>query len=235
MTMCGRYSISKTKDEVRVRFSALIEAGGETQRYNVAPTQPAAVITAARPDTVQFFRWGLMPGNAVNMKEIGGRYINARAETVSERYPFARLLATNRCIVPADGFYEWQKKGSAKIPHRFTLADDSLFAFAGLWDAWVDKGTGEIIHSFTIITVAPNPLVEPVHNRMPAILPAGHEKLWLDTSISPAEAIKLLQPYSTELMKSITVSNLVNSPLNDSPEVMEKAEHKIEEQGTLEF
>lgn len=233
--MCGRYSISKGKVELEVRFSASIGVHGETQRYNVAPTQSAAVITAARPGIVQLFRWGLVPGNAVNIKEIGGRYINARAETVSEKYPFARLLATNRCIIPADGFYEWQKKGSVKIPHRFTLIDDSLFAFAGLWDAWIDRATGEIIHSFTIITVIPNDLVKPVHDRMPAILLPENEHLWLDTSISPAEAIKLLHPYPPGLMKSITVSSLVNSPLNDSPEVMEKADHRTEEQGMLDF
>lgn len=233
--MCGRYSISKKKDELQVRFSASIEAGGETQRYNVAPTQPAAVITSLEPAAVKFFRWGIVPSNSPDIKTIGGRYINARAETITEKYPFMRLLATNRCIIPADGFYEWQKKGNTKIPHRFTLKNDSLFAFAGLWDAWVDKSTGEVVNSFTIITVAPNALLGPVHNRMPAILRPEEEKLWLDISIPPSEAIKLLQPYPDDLMKSITVSNLVNSPLNDSPLVMEKEEYKIEEQGTLEF
>ena len=233
--MCGRYSISKKKNELQVRFSATVEAAGETQRYNVAPTQPAAVIIPSEPSSIKLFRWGLVPANAIAIKEIGGRYINARAETLTEKYPFARLLAANRCIIPADGFYEWQKKGNSKIPHRFTLADDSLFALAGLWDEWVDRGTGEIISSFTIITVAPNPLVEPVHNRMPAILRSEDEKRWLDPATPPADAIRLLQPYPAELMNSITVSNLVNSPINDFPAVMEKEEYKIEEQGTLEF
>jgi putative SOS response-associated peptidase YedK len=233
--MCGRYSISKKKGELQVRFSATVEAAGETQRYNVAPTQSAAIITSSEPSSVKFFRWGLIPANAANIKEIGGRYINARAETLTEKYPFARLLATNRCIVPADGFYEWQKKGNSKIPHRFTLKDDSLFAFAGLWDEWIDRGTGEIIHSFTIITVAPNELVEPVHNRMPAILRTEHERLWLDASFPVSDAIELLQTYPAELMKRATVSSLVNSPMNDLPEVLESAQYKTEEQGKLDF
>ena len=231
--MCGRYSISKEKNEIKVRFSASIEADGETQRYNVAPTQPAAVIASSEPSAIKLFRWGLIPGNAPDMAAIGARYINARAETLHEKYPFAKLLASNRCIVPADGFYEWQKKGNTKIPHRFTMKNDSLFAFAGLWDAFVDRSTGEIIYSFTIITVAPNALVEAVHNRMPAILHTEHERLWLDSAIPPAEAMKLLQTYPAELMKSATVSSLVNSPLNDSPLVMKNEEYKIEEQGSL--
>jgi putative SOS response-associated peptidase YedK len=232
--MCGRYSLSKKNDEIRARFSAVIKCDGELQRYNVAPTQPAAVITCDEPDTIKTFRWGLIPGNADDIAT-GTRYLNARAETLLDKYPFAMIVASRRCIVPADGFYEWKKKGNIKIPHRFTLTDESLFAFAGLWESWADRSTGEIIHSFTIITVKPNELVEPIHDRMPAILHAEHEKLWLDTGIPPMEAVKLLQSYPAELMKSETVSNLVNSPLNDSPAVMERAVYNIMEQGTLEF
>lgn len=230
--MCGRYSISKSKDELQVRFSATVQGHDGVQRYNVAPTQLSAVITAQQPSAIQAFRWGLIPYNAADISA-GTRHINARAETIHEKYPFARLLETNRCIVPADGFYEWKKAGKIKIPHRFTLGDDIIFSFAGLWDAWADKSTGEIIYSFTIITVAPNALVLPVHNRMPAILTPEKEKLWLDTSIGASEAIKLLEPYNEGGMKSITVSDLVNSPMNDAPQLLEPVVYKIPEQGTL--
>lgn len=232
--MCGRYSVSKGKDELRVRFSAAVVGDGELQRYNVAPTQLSAVITCGEPSVINVFRWGLLPSNATD-PSAGARLINARAETILEKYPFSKLLDSKRCIVPADGFYEWKKKGNVKIPHRFTLADESLFAFAGLWDAWVDRNTGEIINSFTIITVKPNELVAPVHDRMPAILTIENEKLWLDTGIPPMEAVSLLQPYPAELMKSTTVSNLVNSPFNESPAVLERADYNIAEQGTLDL
>jgi putative SOS response-associated peptidase YedK len=233
-SMCGRYSNSKGKGELQVRFSAAIQADGVLQRYNVAPTQLSAVITSDEPALIKAFRWGIIPGNADD-PSVGARYINARAETLHEKYPFVKLLDTKRCIVPADGFYEWKKRGNVKVPHRFTLKDESLFAFAGLWDGWIDRSTGEIIYSFTIITVSPNELVAPVHDRMPAMLPVEHEKLWLDPNIRGAEAVKLLQTYPGELMTSSTVSNLVNSPLNDSPAVMERAAYNIAEQGTLEF
>jgi putative SOS response-associated peptidase YedK len=233
-SMCGRYSVSKKNDEIRVRFSASIACDGELQRYNVAPTQPSAVITSDEPSLIRMFRWGLVPYNAADLAT-GTRYINGRAETLLEKYPFANLVESKRCIIPADGFYEWKKKGNIKIPHRFTLADEGLFAFAGLWDAWADRSTGEIIHSFTIITVKPNELVAPVHDRMPAILPPDHEKLWLDISIPPAEAVKLLQPYPAELMKSIIVSTLVNSPFNESAAVLQRAEYNIMEQGSLDL
>lgn len=232
--MCGRYSVSKKNDEIKTRFSAVILCDGELQRYNVAPTQLSAVITCDEPNAIKTFRWGLIPANAEDIVT-GTRYINARAETLLEKYPFAMIAASKRCIIPADGFYEWKRKGNIKIPYRFTLSDDSLFAFSGLWDAWADRATGEIIHSFTIITVAPNELVAPVHDRMPAILRPEDERLWLDTSIPSIEAVKLLQTYPAELMKSTTVSNLVNSPLNESPAVMERAEYNIAEQGTLDF
>lgn len=230
--MCGRYSISKSKDELQVRFSATVQGSEGVQRYNVAPTQLSAVITAQQPSSIQAFRWGLIPYNAADIS-VGARYINARAETINEKYPFARLLETNRCTVPADGFYEWKKAGKVKIPHRFTLSDESIFSFAGLWDAWADKSTGEIIHSFTIITVAPNGLVSPVHDRMPAMLSPEKEKLWLDSAIGAAEAIKLLEPFAEDKMRSITVSDLVNSPLNDVPQILDPVVYKIAEQGSL--
>ena len=230
--MCGRYSISKSRDELQVRFSVTIKGGDGLQRYNVAPTQLSAVITAAQPSEVQQFRWGLVPYNSASLSA-GARFINARAETIREKYPFARLLGTNRCIIPADGFYEWKRTGKMKIPHRFTLADSSLFSFAGLWDAWVDKSTGEIIRSFTIVTVAPNELVGRVHDRMPAILTPQKEKLWLDAAVPAAEGLAVLEPFPANEMRSITVSSLVNSPLNDVPGVAEAAEYNIVEQGSL--
>ena len=146
--------------------------------------------------------------------------INARAETVAEMLNFRTALQRRRCLVLADGFYEWQGKGSSRRPMRITMASGEPFAFAGLWDTWRDP-KGEVVRSCTIITTSANESLSPIHDRMPVILPRELESLWLDHDIQdPAALAGILSPYITDEMAAYEVSSLVNSPANDGPEVV---------------
>ena len=146
--------------------------------------------------------------------------INARAETVAEKPSFKQAFQSQRCLVIADGFYEWRKHGKVKIPMRVILKTGEPFGFAGLWESWKSP-EGELIHSCTIITTTPNAVMEPIHNRMPVILSKDKEAKWLDVSPSDAgELRELLSPYPADEMDAYEVSTLVNSPKNDMPDVM---------------
>ena len=161
-------------------------------------------------------RWGLVPSWAKD-PAIGAKLINARAETLAEKPSFKRALESRRCLVPADGFYEWARKGSRKIPHRFTLKDGGLFAFAGLRETWREPGGG-LLESFTIVTTQANDLLKSVHDRMPVILRREDEPLWLDPKTGATAEVKgLLRPFPAEDMAAAEVSPLVNSPKNDGP------------------
>ena len=133
---------------------------------------------------------------------------------------FRTLLKSKRCLVPANSFFEWQKTGQGKVPYRIMLKSEELFSFAGLWDAWTDKETGEVLHTFSIITTDANELVRPIHDRMPVILSPEAEELWLDEHESKEDLLSLLVPYKADEMKAYPVSPLVNSPLNNVPEVL---------------
>ena len=171
------------------------------------------------PGELQFFSRGLQPFWAKDAKAVK-RFINARAETLAEKPSFRNLLQSRRCLVPADGFFEWQKSEHGKVPHRIMLKSEDLFSFAGLWDEWLDKGTGEILHTYTIITTEANDLVKPIHDRMPVILSPEAEELWLDEHETQAALLSLLMPYEVDEMKAYAVSPLVNSPMNNVPEVI---------------
>ena len=165
------------------------------------------------------FRWGLIPFWAKD-PSIGHKMINARAETVDEKPSFKTCLQRKRCLIVADGFYEWKKEGSTKRPHRITLKNQELFGFAGLWDAWKSP-TGEIVNSCSIITTTPNELMAPIHNRMPVILPREVESVWLDQSIVDSTFLKsLLVPYMADLMIAYEVSAFVNSVKNNGSECL---------------
>ncbi|MDA8228807.1 MAG: SOS response-associated peptidase [Desulfitobacterium hafniense] len=162
-------------------------------------------------------RWGLIPYWAKDMS-IGNKLINARAETLEEKPSFRKSLEQKRCLVLADGFYEWKNEGRVKRPYRFTLQDGGTFAFAGLWDSWLSS-TGQKLDSFTIITTTPNKLVEPIHNRMPVILPQDMESVWLDQSVAwSCDVHSRLAPFPEEQIVAYEVSQTVNSSLNDGPE-----------------
>ncbi len=218
--MCGRYSLSKSKIELEERFQAEMLADFKP-RYNVAPTQLVPVITSDSPKGFSFFYWGITPDFGQN-KPVSQKLINAKAETVHEKISFKNSFQRRRCLIPADGFFEWKRLGKkTKIPYRFTLREEEIFSFAGIWEEY-ETVTGEIQHTFLILTTSPNEVVADVHDRMPLILSRESEKKWLDKYSSEAELMNLLKPYPAELMLNYTVSPLVNSVQNDSPGIIRR-------------
>ena len=188
--------------------------------FNVAPTDPVAVVLNSGTRRLVSMRWGLVPYWATDPK-IASKLINARAETLTTKAAFKEAFKKRRCLVIADGFFEWQKQGTKKTPLFFCLKAGRPFGFAGLYEIWTPP-LGEPLVTCTIITTGPNKLVEPIHNRMPVILPKSNEDLWLDSSMEDhTRLLDLLLPYSAEEMDSYTVSTIVNSVKNDSPECIE--------------
>lgn len=218
--MCGRYSLSKSKIQLEERFQAEMLADFKP-RYNIAPTQLVPVITSDSPKGFSFFYWGITPDFGQN-KPVAQKLINARAETIHEKISFKNSFQQRRCLIPADGFYEWKRLGKkTKIPYRFTLREVEIFSFAGIWEEY-ETVTGEVQHTFLILTTTPNEVVEEVHERMPVILNREAEKKWLDKYSSDSDLLKLLTPFPAELMLSYTVSPLVNSVQNDSPGIIRR-------------
>jgi len=215
--MCGRYTLATPASALKDTFG-LTEVSGELRpRFNIAPGQEVAVVPNDGERSLRLFRWGLIPSWAKD-PAIGNRMINARAETLAEKPSFRNALRRRRCLIAADGFYEWKKEGTQKIPYYIRLRSREPFAFAGLWESWHPTG-GDPIHSCTIVTTEPNELLAGIHNRMPVILPAAHYGEWLDPSPRDAPAFReLLAPYPEAEMEAYAVSRLVNSPANDRPE-----------------
>jgi putative SOS response-associated peptidase YedK len=214
--MCGRFSLAKNKEEISKRFNVKTPADFKP-RYNVAPLQQFPIITSRNPNELTMVRWGLVPSWSLDATT-AANMINARAESITTKIPFKHCLKDQRCLIPADGFYEWKKEGKAKIPFRFTLSNEDLFCFAGLWDAWENQETGIILNTFTIITTEANKLVSDVHERMPVILRKDLEKLWIAETITDSQINSLLKPYDTSLMTSYKAHKSVNSVQNDSPD-----------------
>ena len=215
--MCGRYTLSSPSDLLADLFE--LESAPElSARYNIAPTQEAPVVRVGEGNsrTLELLRWGLVPFWAKD-PTIGNRMINARSETVAEKPAYRASFEKRRCLVIADGFYEWQRTGGPKQPWLFRLQSGQPFALAGLWDRW-DKGEGGPLETFTILTTEPNELLAPVHNRMPVVLAPEEMTTWLDPGIQdPAELIPLLDAFPAGEMEGYPVSTFVNSPGNDSP------------------
>lgn len=206
-------------EEIIARFGIDILKTDVTQRFNIAPSQTAPVVVkTAAGRTLTGMRWGLVPFWAEDPK-IGYKMINARAETVAEKPSYKKCFQQRRCLVPADGFYEWQKAGSVKRPFRITLEKGAPFAFAGIWDEWQDPG-GEKVHSFTIITTEANRALAAIHDRMPVILPQEAEAPWLDPLLDPRKLQDFLKPYPAEQMTVFEISASVNSPKNDNPQII---------------
>jgi len=221
MAMCGRYRLSSTEEEVAEFFEA--EPIEELHpRYNIAPSQPVPVIRqVGRGRAISLVRWGLVPFWAKD-SSIGSRLINGRSETVLDKPSFREPFAQRRCLVPADGFYEWKKAGQRKQPFHFGMKDGSLFAVAGLWDRW-QSPDGTVLESCTILTTTPNELLQDVHDRMPVILHRNHHDTWL--TAPPAERRRLgelLVPFEARLMTRYEVNSIVNSPRNDTPACAER-------------
>ena len=194
--MCGRYSLATDIEGLDERFTFRCEGLPHRPRFNIAPTQEVLTVTNdGSQNQAQLMKWGLIPFWAKD-PSIGSRMINARAETVAERPAFRQAFQRRRCLVLADGFYEWMKVGKSKVPMRITLRSGQPFGFAGLWETWKSP-EGALVRSCTIITTTPNEVMEPIHNRMPVILPREAEGLWLAPGQTPASALKALsQPIS---------------------------------------
>ena len=220
--MCGRYSLIAEIGQLALRFGFDAYDLEQPPRYNIAPTQPVLAVRGDGCRLASYMRWGLVP-SATRETPSDPPLINARAETVTERPSFRSALLRRRCLIPADGFYEWQRD-SGRRPVRITMASGEPFAFAGLWDMWRDP-RGDIVESCTIITTEANELLQPIHDRMPVILSEDVEPLWLDNGIQDGAAlVSLLAPYPSEAMTAYEVSTLVNSAANDGPELIMPAQ-----------
>lgn len=221
--MCGRFVSKAKKEEIEKEFK--VEITGEdfiVPRYNIAPTQLIAAITEIENlREISLFKWGLIPKWAKD-ESMGSKLINARAETVHEKPSFRDAFRSRRCIIPASGFYEWQKTSKgAKQPFYFYLKGKEIFGFAGLWEEWLDKQSGEITESCTIITTEANDVLKPVHDRMPVILKPESYEEWLNPKIKDTAKLQnLLVPFPPNEMSSHAVSRAVNSPSEDAPELI---------------
>lgn len=217
--MCGRFTLTVDTAELGETFPQLNLPADLTPRYNIAPSQAIAVVTNSGQYRVEFFRWGLIPSWAKD-PSIGNRMINARAESLSEKPAFRTAYKRHRCLVLADGFYEWRKEPGrkTKTPMYVRLSSGKPFAFAGLWEAWRAPDESTLL-SCTIITTTPNSLVEQIHNRMPVILDPQAYDLWLDPAEQDPKLLdEWLKPYPAAQMTAYTVSIVVNNPAMDVPE-----------------
>ena len=195
---------------------------GLESRYNVAPTQPITVVVAREDGrVVEQHRWGLVPSWSKSVAQQGARLINARAETVAHSGAFRESFLRRRCIVPADGFYEWRRQGRRREPLLIRPTDGSTMAFAGLWAPWRDPASGEWLLSAAVVTTAANSVVGRLHDRMPVVLPRDTWALWLDPFVGDAGLLESLRaPAPDELLEVVPVSPLVNSPHNEGPELL---------------
>lgn len=217
--MCGRYSQQQSAEIIAQAFQ-VDHVPPLKPRYNIAPTQSVAtILQTAKNRQFKMLHWGLIPSWAKDTK-ISSKLINARAETVAEKPSFRSAFRQRRCLILADGFYEWQQQeNKQKQPFYFRMSDQSPFAFAGLWEHWNAQETGETIESCTIITTESNDLMKSVHNRMPVILEPKNYDLWLDPEVKKSELLQpLLNPYPAEEMTAFAVSKAVNKPSNDTAE-----------------
>lgn len=226
--MCGRFTLTELQPDVLIaRFDLRGDLPPLAPRYNIAPTQPVAIVrreTSDSPNRLAIVRWGLVPAWAQDPR-LGSRLINARAESLHEKPSFRAAFRRRRCLVLADGFYEWQAlPDGGKQPIFITLVERGPFAFAGLWERWSDPHSGGELETCTIITTAPNALLAPIHTRMPAILPREHYALWLDPQqTDPGILLPLLAPYPAEALQAWPVSRRVNDPAHDDPELIARA------------
>jgi putative SOS response-associated peptidase YedK len=218
--MCGRYRLSRRKQIIEEHFDCVSGEEDWVPRYNVAPTQSVAVIRQNPKEPVRqlsLMRWGLIPSWSKD-PSAAARMINARSETASKKPAFRDPLRFRRCLIPADGFYEWARKGAFNQPYCFEVREGELFAFAGIWDGW--KNTeGQWIKTCSILTTTPNAVASGVHDRMPVILGSDSYGLWLDPGMTNVTAASdLLKPYDARLMRCYPVSTRINSVVNDDEE-----------------
>lgn len=221
--MCGRFTQQRPTSELAEIFGAEDLADLPGERYNVAPTDEAAVVVqrSDRRRAITAYRWGLIPHWAEDPR-IGGRMFNARAESLATSPAFRDAFRRRRCLVPIDSFYEWRRDGKVRRPFRIVRDDGTPFALAGLWSGWHDPETGEVRRTFTIVTTGPNALLAPIHNRMPVVLPPEAWDRWLDRDLEdPAQLKGLLVPADDAALDAYPVSRLVNDVRNQGPALIE--------------
>lgn len=230
--MCFNYSINKKPEYLEERFDAEFEESDKFDRvYQVSAFSDVdlPVITNKKPDKISFFKWGLIPHWVKDMeeaKDISSKTKNARGESIFEKPAFRAAAAKRRCLILADGFFEWREIGGRKFPYYIKLKNDDAFAFAGIWGRWEDKAENKYIYSYSLITTEANPMLAEIHNtkkRMPVILTKENEKRWLEVGGNLEEAIDILVPYDEKKMEAYTISKLItdtNFQIN-SPEVLE--------------
>ena len=219
--MCGRFTLTADQDSFEDRFSLTRFDLGWAPSFNIAPTQEVLTVTNdGGENRPELMRWGLVPSWAKDPK-IGNRMINARSETLAEKPSFRTAFKRRRCLIPADGFYEWKREGKAKKPMLITANPGGLFAFAGLWETWKQPDDSWLL-TCAIITTSANEFMKSIHDRMPVILPRESEASWLDPEEQDTAMLsELLLPYDSDRMEAYEVSTLVNSPRNNFPEVIE--------------
>jgi putative SOS response-associated peptidase YedK len=218
--MCGRYRLSRRKQIIEEYFDAADWQDDWSPRFNVAPTQPVPVIRQHPSEPVRqlsLMKWGLIPSWAKSPSG-SASMINARSETAAEKPAFRDPMRYRRCLIPADGFYEWERHGTSKQPYCFEVNEGELFAFAGLWDGWKNPG-GQWVRTCTILTTTPNAVTSAIHDRMPVIVRPDSYDLWLDPGMQNVAAIsELLKPYDARLMRSYPISTRINYVANDDEE-----------------
>jgi putative SOS response-associated peptidase YedK len=221
--MCGRFGLFASGEELKERYP-FVEVPPFEPRYNIAPTQSvAAVRSIAAGRELALLRWGLIPSWATD-PAIGNKLLNARVETVSEKPSFRSAFRQRRCLIPSSGFYEWQKaRGGRKQPYFIRPRDGGLFTFAGLWECWHDP-RGEVVETCTILTTEANELMRPLHDRMPVILDAEAERLWLDPHAAADSLHALLVQYPSEKMEAFAVNSWVSDPKHEGPRCLETVE-----------
>ncbi|NPD46291.1 MULTISPECIES: SOS response-associated peptidase [unclassified Lentimicrobium] len=215
--MCGRYSFAQLSSEVEKRFKIHVDGNTYVARYNNAPGQKLGVITNHSPKHLSLYHWGLLPSWAQDPR-MAFKMINARGETIQEKPAFKEAFSSKRCLVPADGFYEWKKHGKQNIPHYICLKSKEMFAFAGLWEEWKDA-EGRIKNTFTIVTTASNEIMKPLHARMPVILPPHLEKEWVENQ-NTKDLQKMIQPFDSLKMEAFEVNTRINKVENEDSDLI---------------
>lgn len=229
--MCGRYTLTADAESIQLAFQLNCVDGWSSPRFNIAPSQQVAVISNRESKALSFMKWGLTPSWAKDPK-IGNRMINARSETAAEKPSFRSAFKRRRCLIPADGYYEWVKQGVKKAPMYIQHAEREIFAFGGLWESW-KQPDGNWLNTCAILTTEANEKIRPIHHRMTVIVEPEDYATWLaPRALTPAEWLPMMAGPMSDQLKFYEVSTQVNSPVNDNPTVIMPAD-SAEQQSLL--